>query len=199
MIPSQLPQWASEDVQDEQTGQYNVVEPPLEVKQEGWSALEVPNRQWWNWFNRTVYDWIVYYNTIIGPSSISQAFAPVWTGLTNPPDVNECYYSLIGDRCFISGNINYSGNVNVADTLSVPILPYPPKDVTALRQIIQVERGTIATIPNGKTLFGSIRNDGTGLIITETDLSTGISTDVLVKGASGRLRYSGSYLIEPSP
>ena len=58
--PVVLPQWASNDVQDPISQQWNVVEPPLEKKTDGWFLGEKPNRQWWNWFQRTVYDWILW-------------------------------------------------------------------------------------------------------------------------------------------
>lgn len=58
--PIVYPQWASDDVQDPISQQYNVVEPPLEKKTDGWFLGEKPNRQWWNWFQRTVYDWILW-------------------------------------------------------------------------------------------------------------------------------------------
>jgi hypothetical protein len=60
--PSVFPQWASNDVQDPISQQFNVVEPPLEKKTDGWFLGEKPNRQWWNWFQRTVYDWILWLN-----------------------------------------------------------------------------------------------------------------------------------------
>ena len=60
--PTVLPEWASQDVQNEESGQYNVVEPPTEVKQEGWTLGEKPNRQWWNWFNRQTYLWLQWLN-----------------------------------------------------------------------------------------------------------------------------------------
>lgn len=58
--PVVYPEWASDDVQDPVSGQYNVVEPILERKKIGWVFLEKPNRQWWNWLHRVVYDWIVW-------------------------------------------------------------------------------------------------------------------------------------------
>lgn len=58
--PVLYPQWASDNVQDPISQQWNVVEPPLEKKTDGWFLGEKPNRQWWNWFQRTVYDWIVW-------------------------------------------------------------------------------------------------------------------------------------------
>jgi len=56
--PLILPEWASQDQVDPSSGQYNVVEPPTEVKEAGWAFQDHANRQWWNWFGRTVYDWI---------------------------------------------------------------------------------------------------------------------------------------------
>ena len=56
--PVLYPQWASNDVQDPISLQFNVVEPPLEKKTDGYFLGEKPNRQWWNWALRTIYDWI---------------------------------------------------------------------------------------------------------------------------------------------
>ncbi len=58
--PLLLPQWASEDQVDPASGQYNVVEPPIEVKEAGWTIKEKPNRQYWNWVGRTTYDNIAW-------------------------------------------------------------------------------------------------------------------------------------------
>lgn len=199
MQPSELPEWALLDVQDPLSGQYNVVEPPQEVKNEGWRIGEKPNRQWWNWYNRTVYDWIVYFNSILGTGSTSQSLVPIWDGLTVQPTVNEFYYSLVGDKCFITGNMQYAGNANVGTVLAINNLPFPAKNIAALRNTLQVERGSSATMANGKTLYANVSNSFQGLIFLETDLATGISIDTLIKGASGELRYSGFYLIEPAP
>lgn len=60
--PSVYPQWASEDVQDTVSQQWNVVIPPLEKRQIGWSLGEKGPRQWFNWLFRTTYDWIVWFD-----------------------------------------------------------------------------------------------------------------------------------------
>jgi hypothetical protein len=60
--PTVLPEWASLDVLDPTSGQYNVVEPPTEVKENGWALGEKPNRQWWNWFQRHCYLWLQWLN-----------------------------------------------------------------------------------------------------------------------------------------
>jgi len=58
--PILYPEWASQDIQDPISQQFNVVEPPLEKKTDGWFLGEKPNRQWWNWYQRLVYDWILW-------------------------------------------------------------------------------------------------------------------------------------------
>lgn len=61
-MPTVLPQWATDDIQDPVSGQFNVVEPPDEIKLDGWDLGEKPNRQFWNWFNRQTYlflQWLV--------------------------------------------------------------------------------------------------------------------------------------------
>ena len=50
-----LPEWASQDEVDPISGQNNVVEPPPEKKDSGWSYLEKPPRQWWNWLQRQTF------------------------------------------------------------------------------------------------------------------------------------------------
>lgn len=57
--PLLYPEWASHDVRDPNTQQYNVVEPPQERKDVGW-IIEKPPRQWFNWLFRTIYDWIMW-------------------------------------------------------------------------------------------------------------------------------------------
>ena len=60
--PTVLPQWATDDVQDPISQQFNVVEPPLEKKTDGWFLGEKPNRQWWNWLHRQTYLWLQWFS-----------------------------------------------------------------------------------------------------------------------------------------
>lgn len=60
--PTVLPEWATNDVQDPISQQFNVVEPPLEKKTDGWFLGEKPNRQWWNWLHRQTYLWLQWLN-----------------------------------------------------------------------------------------------------------------------------------------
>jgi len=56
--PDKLPEWATVDEIDPVSGQSNVVEPPPERKESGWTRREIPPRQWFNWLARTVGKWI---------------------------------------------------------------------------------------------------------------------------------------------
>jgi len=56
--PDKLPEWATVDEIDPVSGQSNVVEPPPERKESGWTRREIPPRQWFNWLARTVGGWI---------------------------------------------------------------------------------------------------------------------------------------------
>lgn len=60
--PTQLPQWATSDIQDPISDQYNVVEPPSERKLTGWTLKEKPNRQWWNWLLRQTYLFLQWFD-----------------------------------------------------------------------------------------------------------------------------------------
>lgn len=196
--PALLPEWATEDQQNPISGQWNVVVPPDEKKLSGWTLGEKPNRQWWNWFNRTVFDWIAYLDSIFGSSAASQTITPNWDGLTVQPSVNFFYYSLVGDKCFINGNIQWSGNADTTTTLRINNLPFRAKNISGYLQCIQVERGTAVTMPNGKTLYANLNANTTNLIFRETDLSAGSTIDTIDKGATGTLRFSGYYIIEPA-
>lgn len=59
--PTTLPKWAENDVVDPISQQNNVLEPPTEKQDEGWSRLEFPPRQWFNWLSRWVYRWILWF------------------------------------------------------------------------------------------------------------------------------------------
>lgn len=60
--PSKLPRWASTDVVDGTSGQNNVAEPSEPKKDLGWDFPEKPNRQWFNWLFRTIYQWTDWLN-----------------------------------------------------------------------------------------------------------------------------------------
>lgn len=56
--PSTLPKWAENDVVDGVSGENNVIEPPAEKQNIGWSRLEYPPRNWFNWLGRYTYRWL---------------------------------------------------------------------------------------------------------------------------------------------
>ena len=59
--PESLPQWATTEVTNAETGQLNVIEPPQEKKNKGWEFKEFPPRNWFNWLFRTIYYWLRHY------------------------------------------------------------------------------------------------------------------------------------------
>lgn len=197
--PADLPEWASNDVQDPVSGQFNVVEPPTEVKQEGWRYLEKPNRQWWNWFNRTVYDWIVYLSGAFGSSAAnlySTQMTPVWSGLTNQPSPNIFFYSVVGDKVFYSGRMTFTGNLDTTNTINITNLPFPVKNLSGFLQVGTLVRGNIVTLANGQNLFMSAVNNDTKIRIRQTDMSTGITSDIINPGTDGEFAFSGFYIRE---
>jgi len=197
--PAMFPEWASEDKQDPESGQFNVVEPPIEVKQEGWTYLEKPNRQWWNWFNRTVYDWIVYLSGAFGVNGAnvySTQMTPVWSGFTNQPTQNLFLYSVIGDKVFFTGKITYSGNADTTSSKNITNLPFMVKSLSGLLQVSTLVRGNVTTIPNGQSLFMSAINGDVRIRLRQTDMATGVTSDIIDPGASGELAFSGFYIRE---
>ena len=55
--PEKFPDWAIEDEVDEVSGQLNVVEPPAQRFDSGWTRREIPPRQWMNWLARKTGLW----------------------------------------------------------------------------------------------------------------------------------------------
>jgi len=196
--PTMLPEWASDDVINPINGQYNVVVPPLEKKQAGWGYLEKPNRQWLNWFQRTVYDWIAYFDQNLDFEA--DLISPVWNGLTNQPDENNLYYVKDGDRVFFSCSITWSANVDNTLILYTDSLPFTSKTVANdvnFGQVITCTRGPFtATLPNSKQILGVIGSGTNRLRIFEVDLATGVGQNVIVKGAAGQLYLTGFYFID---
>jgi hypothetical protein len=58
--PSAFPVWASLDQVDPVSQQNNVLTPPPEKQMYGWSRLEFPPRNWFNWLARFTNNWLQY-------------------------------------------------------------------------------------------------------------------------------------------
>jgi len=190
--PTVLPEWAMEDEQNGINGQYNVVEPPTEKKLVGWNFKEKPNRQWWNWFQRTVSDWIAYLNERLDSPTVS--LVPTWTGLTLQPAPNLFYYSVLGDKCYFQCRIVWTGNA-VVTALEMTNLPFLSKNVTDFTQRINVSRGTILTNVGEGSFSGLIDPNTQKLKIWKENIATGQGS-AFVAGASGELIISGFYFIQ---
>lgn len=60
--PSVYPVWAENDVVDPVSGENNVITPPAEKQLIGWSRLEYPPRNWFNWLARYTSRWIQWFD-----------------------------------------------------------------------------------------------------------------------------------------
>lgn len=193
--PTVLPKWATDDQLSEVSGQYNVVEPPPEIKLSGWVFDKKPNRQWWNWLHRQTYLWLSYFDENLDFEADS--LVPVWTGLTNQPSPNIFYYSKIGDRVSFSCNMIWAGNSDITNPLTMTNLPFPAKSLGGFVQAIHISRTGSPTIQNGTIISGLIDGATTILRIWQEDPATGICQNVTDgKLAVGNLTISGSYLTD---
>jgi hypothetical protein len=61
-LPSELPRWATTIIVDPVTNAPNIVEPTESKKDIGWNAFEPPARNYFNWFQNLVYQWLNYFN-----------------------------------------------------------------------------------------------------------------------------------------
>ena len=156
--PTVLPEWATEDREDPVSGQYNVVQPPPEKILEGWSLGEKPNRQWWNWYQRTAGDWIAYFAENLDFDS--DTFILTWSGLDiGSLTTNQAFYSKEGDRLYFTIHVIWSGNTD-AGLLQITNMPYDAKSTPGLLQAIHVSRGIGPTLP-GKGVLSVLTGPGT--------------------------------------
>jgi hypothetical protein len=58
--PTVLPVWADLDQVDPISLQNNVLTPPPEYQQYGWTLKQFPPRNWFNWLGRYTYRWLAY-------------------------------------------------------------------------------------------------------------------------------------------
>lgn len=75
--PTELPQWASQDVVDPVSLQNNVLTPPPEMQNYGWIRLQFPPRQWFNWLGRLTYQWLQYLSQQDSQSVVSDGTGSV--------------------------------------------------------------------------------------------------------------------------
>lgn len=195
--PAKLPEWARLNVPDPVSGQNNVVEPPDEVKDEGWRLGEKPNRQWWNWFNRTVNDWITYFDENLDFDADN--FVPAWTGLDiGSISQNYGYYSKEGDRVYFTIHTIWGGNAN-AGGLTITNMPYPAKNQAGIIQSCHVSRGVGPTLAGQGVISAIIGANSTTLVIWAENTATGTGANANTAGSTGQLILTGFYFIEPTP
>lgn len=197
-----LPQWATDDIQNDISGQYNVVEPPTEKKLAGWELGEKPNRQWWNWLARQTYLCLEDLQTRVGDITTDIdapgiPFVPVFTGIDNITD-NFGYYSRIGNKVYIQVHITFAGN-----TLTSPIsftVPFPSITQLGFFQTLDVSRIGLFTLPNGVKLYGLCFSGSSSVQLYGENFTTGAAGPVSGTPSpdnNGQLVISGFYYAEP--
>src|SRR5690554_3330220 len=123
--PTDLPEWATDPGAD-------ITEPPVGKKAAGWTALEKPPAQWFNWFFNLVYQWIIYLNDltigtievgVFGEFEITVDTAPAQTlkyQTTGAPGSGDMTFETEYVKCLkslIASNITPLGgpNLNIGD------------------------------------------------------------------------------------
>lgn len=61
--PDKLPRWATVPSVDPIVGGSNVVEPPEQLKDDGWQRKQKPPANYQNWLHNLTYQWLQYFNT----------------------------------------------------------------------------------------------------------------------------------------
>lgn len=203
--PAKLPEWATSDVQDPLTGQWNVVEPPPEKKNVGW-LREVPARQYFNWLARTTCDWIEYFDDNLDLES--SLFTPIWTGI-DPLAItsNKGFFDRDGDLCNFAIETIWAANTSTAG-ISITNMPFASKNIIDFNQIVKVSRGRGPTIPGGTIplmLYGLIQPGTTVFELRGEDFFTGLGSQIggalppgnaFSAGSIGQLIITGSYYVE---
>jgi hypothetical protein len=115
--PDTLPIWADQDQVDPVSLQNNVLTPPPEYQQFGWTRQQFPPRNWFNWLARYTYRWLAY---------LGQQEAQAVVG----PGTGETYFDVVnGGLCYIyvvdTGNAAavYNGMVYLPPASSSPSYP----------------------------------------------------------------------------
>lgn len=172
-IPVKYPQWAVDDVINPLSGQPNVVDPDTvdpTKKLVGWDFKEYPPRQYFNYLQRLINDWIEYFNNdVLGNTMLGT-------------DTRSIEVSQVGS--FPSGG--YS---------DLNIIGYNDLDITSLRHMdifipgdSTIDSDTLSLITN--TVMDIFSGDSIGMESTTTlDITAG--TDLTV-AATGELNLNAA-------
>ena len=110
--PSKYPRWATNDVQNPTSGEWNVVEPAEAKKDLGWDFKEYPPRQWFNWLARITNEWIEWFDSLLNQAVKTTSDV----GFNSVTAATTCSAAtLVGDALNIGGGdftVDAGGNVN---------------------------------------------------------------------------------------
>lgn len=99
--PEALPEWATDNIKDSISGQYNVYEPPMQKRMIGWSFKEKPARQWLNWLHNVTYRWLLYFDYFLNRPK-------AYTNITKPAASTENVGLIIYVSDLDGGTLAYS-------------------------------------------------------------------------------------------
>ena len=192
--PSVLPEWAMVIQNNGINGQPSVVNPPPEKKIVGWVYKEKPNRQYWNWFQRTVSQWIKYLDDNL--DFTGDQFTPTWDGLDIGSLItNYGFYSREGDKCFFTIHVVWGANAATGN-FNLTNLPFVSKNQPGFIQSIHCTRGSGPTLINKGIISGLINTNTTNMNVWQENPTTGLAQVVNDAEVQGQLIFSGFYFIE---
>lgn len=192
--PSVLPEWAMIIQNNGINGEPSVVEPPPEKKLVGWVFKEKPNRQYWNWFQRTVSQWIAYLDDNL--DFTGDQFTPVWSNLdVGSLTTNYGFYSREGDKCFFTVHAIWGGNA-FSGNFTLTNLPFLAKNQVGFIQSIHCTRGSGPTLAAKGIISGLINANTNVMDVWQENPTTGTGQVVNDAESQGQLIFSGFYFIE---
>lgn len=91
--PTVFPDIALNDVNNGLLGAPNVQEPPTDLKNEGWDYGQKPEREYFNWYGRTINIWLKY---------VDERVTTLLTFMSDIQDINKVKTAADADNYFRS-------------------------------------------------------------------------------------------------
>lgn len=191
--PDKYPRWASTNATDPVSLSKNVIEPPEDKKDIGWSRGERPPRNWENWLDRLTYLWIQYLDeqqTARLPSS--GTFVPTIRGSLTPGiggyNAQSGAYQVIGDFVTVNIYIGQTSHTGTGDLLIA--LPFS----TASDVVVQMGSGAIVdTLNTTYLLLGEASANNSAVVVSR---DTQINNEPIFNGTR-YYYYSMTYKYHP--
>ncbi len=122
--PTDYADWATEDQINPVSGQSNKSEPPSSEVESGWTYLEKPPRQWFNWWQNVVGQWVRYlefislYRTVATTVTTDTTLVGTTTKTVVPCN-SASTLNITLDNTFALGQPIIITNINATGTVQV--------------------------------------------------------------------------------